>query len=91
MIEKSGMAATTSYRDNVSVHCKKTNVRMKKEFLLHKDNKMRTAHAQNCTFASSDTQADASACKRAVFLPSSQKIRIFTSWWQFYGNLRTNK
>jgi hypothetical protein len=43
---------------------------MKKEFLLHKVKKMRTAHAQNCTFASSDTQADASACKRAVFLPT---------------------
>jgi len=43
---------------------------MKKEFLLHKDKKMRTAHAQNCTFASSYTQADASACKRAVFWPT---------------------
>ena len=29
-----------------------------------------TAIAQNCTFASPDTQADASACKRAVFLPT---------------------
>lgn len=31
---------------------------------------MENAHAQNCTFASPDTQADASACKRAVFLPT---------------------
>jgi hypothetical protein len=40
---------------------------MIKKFLLHNDKKMRTAHAQNCTFASSNKQADASACKRAVF------------------------
>lgn len=33
-----------------------------------------TAPAQNCTFASSDTQADALACKRAVFLPTHHKI-----------------
>ncbi len=31
---------------------------------------MKNANAQNCTFASPDTQADASACKRAVFLPT---------------------
>jgi hypothetical protein len=31
---------------------------------------METATAQNCTFASPNTQADASACKRAVFLPT---------------------
>ena len=31
---------------------------------------MKNANAQNNTFASSDTQADASACKRAVFLPT---------------------
>jgi len=29
-----------------------------------------TAHAQNNTFASPDTQADAIACKRVVSLPS---------------------
>jgi len=33
-----------------------------------------TAHAQNNTFASSDTQADASACKRVVFLPMHRLI-----------------
>jgi len=43
---------------------------MTKEFLLHKEKKMETAHTQNCTFASPDTQADATACKRAVFLPT---------------------
>jgi hypothetical protein len=43
---------------------------MTKEFLLHKEKKMETAHTQNCTFASPETQADASACKRAVFLPT---------------------
>jgi hypothetical protein len=43
---------------------------MTKEFLLHKDKKMKNANAQNNTFASSDTQADASACKRVVFLPT---------------------
>jgi len=43
---------------------------MTKEFLLHKDKKMKNANAQNNTFASPDTQADASACKRAVFLPT---------------------
>jgi hypothetical protein len=31
---------------------------------------MKIAIAQNCTFASPDTQADALACKRAVFLPT---------------------
>jgi len=31
---------------------------------------MKNANAQNCTFASPDTQAEASACKRAVFLPT---------------------
>ncbi|NMC99094.1 MAG: hypothetical protein GYA62_05175 [Bacteroidales bacterium] len=31
---------------------------------------MKIAHAQNCTFASPNTRADASACKRAVFLSS---------------------
>jgi hypothetical protein len=31
---------------------------------------MKNANAQNNTFASSVTQADASACKRAVFLPA---------------------
>jgi len=50
---------------------------MTKEFLLHKDNKMKTAHAQNCTFASPYTRADASACKRAVFLPA-HPIKIIT-------------
>jgi hypothetical protein len=30
---------------------------------------MKNANAQNNTFASPDTQADASACKRFVFLP----------------------
>jgi len=44
--------------------------------LLHKDRKrkMKIVHAQNNTFASPDTQADASACKRAVFLPTHQRI-----------------
>jgi hypothetical protein len=32
--------------------------------------KMEIANAQNNTFASPDTQADASACKRVVFLPT---------------------
>jgi len=32
--------------------------------------KMKIANAQNNTFASPDTQADASACKRVVFLPT---------------------
>jgi len=31
---------------------------------------MKNANAQNNTFASSYTQADASACKRVVFLPT---------------------
>jgi hypothetical protein len=31
---------------------------------------MKNANAQNNTFASPDTQADASACKRVVFLPT---------------------
>jgi len=31
---------------------------------------MKNAHAQNNTFASPDTQTDASACKRVVFLPT---------------------
>jgi hypothetical protein len=31
---------------------------------------MINANAQNNTFASPDTQADASACKRVVFLPT---------------------
>jgi len=31
---------------------------------------MKIANAQNNTFASPDTQADASACKRVVFLPT---------------------
>jgi len=44
---------------------------MRKEFLLHKDKeKMKIADTQNNTFASSYTQADASACKRVVFLPT---------------------
>jgi len=33
---------------------------------------MKIANAQNNTFASSDTQAAASACKRVVFLPTHQ-------------------
>jgi hypothetical protein len=32
--------------------------------------KKENAYAQNSTFASPDTQADDSACKRAVFLPA---------------------
>jgi hypothetical protein len=44
---------------------------MTKEFLLHKDKeKMKIADTQNNTFASSYTQADASACIRVVFLPT---------------------
>ena len=43
---------------------------MTKEFLLHKDKKMKNANAQNNTFASTNTQADASACIRFVFLPT---------------------
>ena len=35
-----------------------------------KKNEKMTANAQNNTFASPDTQADASACKRVVFLPT---------------------
>ena len=35
-----------------------------------KKNEKMTANAQNNTFARPDTQADASACKRAVFLPT---------------------
>jgi len=31
---------------------------------------MKIANAQNNTFARPDTQADASACKRVVFLPT---------------------
>ncbi|MCZ2282422.1 MAG: hypothetical protein LC120_04880 [Bacteroidales bacterium] len=31
---------------------------------------MKTNYAQNCTFASPYIQADASACKRVVFLPT---------------------
>jgi len=31
---------------------------------------MKNADTQNNTFASSDTHADASACKRVVFLPT---------------------
>ncbi|MFY9380498.1 MAG: hypothetical protein WAP07_09745 [Acutalibacteraceae bacterium] len=31
---------------------------------------MKIANPQNNTFASSDSQADASACKRVVFLPT---------------------
>jgi hypothetical protein len=31
---------------------------------------MKIAYTQNNTFASPDTQADASACKRVVFLPA---------------------
>lgn len=31
---------------------------------------MKIADTQNITFASPDTQADTSACKRAVFLPT---------------------
>ena len=31
---------------------------------------MKIANAQNNTFASPDTQTDASACKRVVFLPT---------------------
>ncbi|HPD25063.1 MAG TPA: hypothetical protein P5312_08570 [Bacteroidales bacterium] len=31
---------------------------------------MKIADTQNNTFASSDTQADTSACKRVVFLPT---------------------
>jgi len=31
---------------------------------------MKIADTQNNTFASPDTQADASACKRVVFLPT---------------------
>ena len=38
---------------------------------------MKNAHAQNCTFASPDTQADASACKRAVFLPTHLPVDNF--------------
>jgi len=38
--------------------------------LKRKNLKMKNANAQNNTFASSDTQADASACKRVVFLPT---------------------
>ncbi len=34
---------------------------------------MKNANAQNCTFASPDTQAEASACKRAVFLPTHRR------------------
>jgi hypothetical protein len=41
---------------------------MTMKFLLH--NEKGKCHAQNSTFASPDTQADASACKRAVFLPA---------------------
>jgi len=43
--------------------------------ILQRDKKNKeTANAQNSTFASSDTLADASACKRAVFLPSHRSI-----------------
>lgn len=35
---------------------------------------MKNANAQNNTFASPDTQADASACKRVVFLPTHHTI-----------------
>lgn len=41
--------------------------------LLHNDRKSKIkVYAENNTFASSDTQADASACKRVVFLPTRQ-------------------
>lgn len=32
------------------------------------------------TFASSDTQADASACKRAKFLPTLARLSKFVVW-----------
>jgi len=38
--------------------------------------KNETADPQNSTFASSDTQAKASACKRAVFLLTDRKKTI---------------
>jgi hypothetical protein len=35
---------------------------------------MKNAHAQNNIFVSPDTQADASACKRVVFLPTNPSL-----------------
>jgi hypothetical protein len=37
----------------------------------------KTAHAQNNTFASPDTQTDTSACKRVVFLPTHLPVDNF--------------
>jgi hypothetical protein len=45
---------------------------MKGNFCCIKTKKNENANAQNSTFASPDTQADTSACKRAVFLPTLQ-------------------
>ncbi len=38
---------------------------------------MKIADTQNNTFASHDTQADASACKRVVFLPTHLPVDNF--------------
>jgi hypothetical protein len=40
------------------------------DILLKNKNRIMKANTQNSTFASSISQADASACKRAVFLPA---------------------
>jgi len=42
--------------------------------------KNETANPQNNTFASSDTQAEASACKRVVFLPTHRRKIDTTTW-----------
>jgi len=50
---------------------------MLKKTTVHKMNEMENRDCQRTfgTFASSDTQADASACKRAKFLPTLKLIR----------------
>ena len=51
----------------VTAKCKKTD--NNRQFAIKKQKKW-IANAQNNTLASSKTQADASACKRVVFLPT---------------------
>lgn len=54
---------------------------------------MKIADTQNNTFASPDTQADASACKRVVFLPTHPSLpaTLENSLTRIMGNRKINE
>jgi len=53
--------------------------------------KNETANPQNNTFASSDTQAEASACKRVVFFNAPEKNRHCDMDWLTWRILLTKQ